>query len=88
MSLKCLTCEDREDQLLFTYSESKKVINIQPDTPYGVYQLELSLSDDNADNSLTTTASFSVFIKKGDTPEFIQEFIKEMEEVKEIETDQ
>lgn len=64
VDLECLGCPEEASADSFMYDEEKKVVMVAPETPTGVYQIQLKISDDNEDDPKSTLVSFRVVIKQ------------------------
>ena len=50
VDLQCLTCFELNNEHYFSFDDSKKIIIIAPETPFGRYKIQITLTDDNFDN--------------------------------------
>ena len=50
VDLQCLNCFDLTSKVYFSFDDSKKILKIDPETPPGQYDIQITLTDDNLEN--------------------------------------
>ena len=63
LNMQCVNCEE-DKKTYFRLSKDLKAIEIDPQTPPGVYQIKLVLIDDYELNPKSKTYIFSVYIEE------------------------